>query len=119
MTEQVTITPLGGQNTDGDPLPDGTPFPLRGLVTPGNTTRRPGESGDLDTADFTVYLPLRMRLESEVPGVWEWVSVGDLLTEDFRITVRGRECVGRAQVWEEGGRGGIAVLATSATGTSA
>ena len=120
MNEQVTITPQAGHDSNGDPLPAGTPFDLAGLVAPGNTLRAAGIGGDLDEADFTVYLPLRHRRPASTPGEWEWVPVIDLLTGptgEFTIQVRDRVCDGRAQLWNGGGgRGGVVVLATSATG---
>jgi hypothetical protein len=111
MAETVTITPAGGRDSDGDPVEDGTPFDVRAMeVAPGNTLLRFGIGGDLDTVDFTVFLPLRIR-DGE-----EYVSTTEKMTEDFWIHVRGRDCRGRAQEWNSGGRGGIAVLAHSATG---
>lgn len=120
MTEQVTITPQPGHDSNGDQLAAGTPFGLSGLVAPGNTLRTAGIGGDLDEAEFTVYLPLRSRRESATPGVWEWVPVIDQLGAEFTITIRDRVCEGRAQLWDGGGgRGGVVVLATSATGKTA
>lgn len=113
MPETVTITPLGGRDSDGDPVDNGEPFEVRALeVAPGNTLRRFGIGGDLDAVDFTVFLPLRVRQDEG------YVATVDRLPKDFSIRVRGRDCLGRAQVWDSGGRGGIAVLAHSATGKS-
>lgn len=113
MAETVTITPIGGTNTDGDPAADGTAFDVRALeIAPGNTLQRFGVGGDLDTVDYTVFLPLRMR-DGET-----YVATSSKLTEDFSILVRGRKCLGRAQEWASGGRGGVAVLAHSAAGKS-
>ena len=114
MTEQVTITPMGGQNADGDPLPDGASFAVTAFeVAPGNTLLEFGIGGDLDSVDFTAYLPLRFR---DVGGFWS--PLADRLAAPFRVDVRGRSCIGRAQEWNSGGRGGIAVLCHSATGKS-
>lgn len=115
MTELVTITPLGGGDSDGNPRPAGTPFQLAALeVAPGNTLLRYGIGGDLDTVEFTVFLPLRVR--AQVGPNWIWQSVETKLTKSFAVDVRGRRCTGRAQVWNSGGQGGIAVLCLSATG---
>lgn len=114
MTEQVTITPVGGRNSDGDPTADGTPFTLTALeVAPGNTLLRYGIGGDLDTVEFTVFLPLRYRT-----AVDTYQPVAAALADDFTITVRNRVCKGRVQEWNSGGRGGVVVLAHSATGRS-
>lgn len=112
MTEQVTITPQAGLDANDDPLPAGTPFTLYGLVAPGNTSTMPGPDGDLDAVAFTVYLPLRCKLAGS------WVRTATALTEAFTITVRGNVCVGRAKEWDEGGRGGVEVLATAKTGAT-
>lgn len=113
MAETVTITPIAGYNTDGDPLSNGTPFTVPAMeVAPGNTLLRYGIGGDLDTVDFTIYLPLRVRVADAI------VVTSGALTDDFWITVRGKQCRGRAQEWSSGGRGGVAVLAHSATGKS-
>jgi hypothetical protein len=114
MPEFVTITPAGGLDAKGDPVTDGAPFTTMALeVAPGNTLLRFGVGGELDTVDFTVFLPLRIRVNDE------FVVTAEVLTEDFWITVRGRRCQGRAQLWESGGRGGVAVLAHSAKGKAA
>lgn len=115
MTERVTITPLGGLNTNGDPRSDGTPFDLVAWeVAPGNTLLQYGIGGDLDTVEFTVFLPLRIR--AQVGADWLWQPVIDKLTDSFAVDVRGRHCIGRAQEWNSGGRGGLAILCHSATG---
>lgn len=114
MAETVTIVPNAGRNSDGDPVEPGAAFDILALeVAPGNTLQRFGVGGDLDTVDFTVFLPLRVR-DGE-----SYVSTSSKLGEDFFIRVRNRNCVGRAQEWVSGGRGGIAVLAHSATGKGA
>ncbi|MGV0793023.1 hypothetical protein [Mycolicibacterium sp. XJ1819] len=116
MAETVTITPAGGRDSDGDPVADGAPFDVRAWeVAPGNTMERYGIGGDLDVVDFTVFLPLRIR-DTDAGG---YVSTVSKLTEEFWITVRERQCRGRAQEWESGGRGGVVVLAHSATGKAA
>jgi len=116
MPEIVTVTPGGGRDAKGNPVPAGTPFEVMALeVAPGNMLVRYGVGGDLSTVEFTVFLPLRMRAADPVDG---YVATVDRLTDAFSIEVRGRVCRGRAQVWDSGGRGGIAVLAYSATGKS-
>lgn len=117
MSEPVIITPKAGRDTSGDPLPAGEPFTLHGRVAPGNTTRTYQAGGDLEEADFTIHFPGRVRVE--VDGEWGWASVADLLPDDFTVELRGQVCDGRVQVWDEGGRGGVIVLASSATGRAA
>jgi hypothetical protein len=112
VTEQVTITPQAGFDAYDDPLPAGAPFQLSALVAPGDTSVQPGADGDLDTVGFTVYLPLRVKR----PG--GWVRTVTALTENFTITVRGQVCLGRVKEWDEGGRGGVEILATAATGAT-
>jgi len=115
VSELVTITPQAEPNTDGDPQPAGIPFDLFALeVAPGNTVRRFGVGGDLDSVEFTVFLPLRRR----IPETSDYQSTAEALTDNFRIMVRDRDCVGRAQVWSSGGRGGVVVLCHSARGKS-
>ena len=109
-TEPVTITPQSGLDEHDDPLPAGTPFTVNALVAPGNTTLRPGADAELDQADYTLYMPLRV----EVGG--KWVQTAIVLTEEFTVTVRGRVCVGRVKDWDLSGRGGLEVLASSKTG---
>lgn len=111
MAEQVTITPTGKRTAKGDPGTPGTPFDVLALeVAPGNTMLRFGVGGDLDTVDFTVYLPLRIRIGPD------YFRTVEKLTDDFAIDVRGRRYLGRHQEWSSGGRGVVAVLAHSATG---
>lgn len=111
MAEQVTVTPIAGRSAKGDPGPAGTPFDVQALdVAPGNTMLRFGIGGDLKTVDFTVYLPLRIRIGAD------YFRTVEKLTDDFWITVRGRRYNGRHQEWSSGGRGVVAVLAHSATG---
>lgn len=112
MTETVTITPQAGFDANDDPLPASTPFQVSGRVAPGDTTMSPGAEGDLDQVEFTVYLPLKIKLN----GGWTYTSTA--LTDNFRITVRGQVCLGRAQEWNLHGRGGVVVLATADTGTT-
>lgn len=114
MRELVTIRPDAGRDSDGDPLADGAPFDVRALeVAPGNTLRAPRTGGDLDSADFTVFLPLRIRAGDT------YVVTSTACTENFSIVVRGRTCRGRLQEWKSGGRGGCAVLALSRSGKGA
>lgn len=112
MTEVVTITPQVGIDANDDPLPGGTPFDLPARVAPGNTTARPGADGQLDTVDFTAYLPLRAK------GSTGWVRTNTLLTEKFTITIREQVCVGRAREWNDNGRGYIEVLASIKSGAT-
>lgn len=112
MTETVTVTPQSGLDAYDNPQTAGTPITLRAMVAPTDTSVEPGPDGNLDTVAFTVYLPLRIKQGSA------WVRTVSALTESFTIAVRGRTCVGRAREWNEGGRGGVEVLATSETGAS-
>ncbi len=105
--EPVVITPQSGVDANGDPLPAGSPFTVSGLVAPGNTAVRAGAAGDLDSVDFTVYLPLMIGT----------VRTAALLDGSFTVTVRGRVCVGRVKVWDGGAMGGgVEVLATARAG---
>lgn len=105
--ETVTVTPTFGYDDNGDPKPDGTPFPLTPkFIAPGNTLREFGVGGDLEQADFTVFLEL--------------TDLGKVKDDD-RITVRGNENLyARVQDWvsPRTGRGVVAILAKSGTGTS-
>lgn len=112
MSEQVTITPQAGLDANDDPLPAGTPFTLSALVAPTGTSVDLGPDGSRDSAAFTVYLPLKVKLPSG------WVRTATALTDNFTVTVRGQECVGRAREWDEGGRGGVEVLAIAETGAT-
>lgn len=113
MTESVTITPQAGLDAYDNPQDAGDSFTVRALVAPGLVSdKRFGADGDLDTVTFTVYLPLRIKLAAG------WVRTATALTDNFTITVRGHVCVGRAKEWIEGGRGGVEVLATAATGAT-
>lgn len=106
MSETVLVTPEFGIDSDGNPRTDGTPITLTPLaVAPGNTLQQPGVGGELDEADFTVFLSL--------------ADEGKVL-DDYKITVRGRECRARVQVWRSphSERDGVVVLARSATGKS-
>jgi len=110
VSEILTITPQAGLDANDDPLPASTPFTLRGLVAPTNTTVQPGADGNLDEVDFTIYLPLKIKQPSG------WTRTSALLTNNFTVTVRGQVCIGRAREWDEGGRGGVEVLATAKAG---
>lgn len=104
--ETVTVTPTFGYNDDGDPIPDGTPFDLTPkFIAPGNTLREFGVGGDLEQADFTVFLAITDR--------------GKVKDND-RIDVRGNDCYARVQDWvsPRTKRGIVAVLAKSGTGKS-
>ena len=122
MTELVTITPIGGRDSNGDPTEDGEPFDVTAIdVAPGNTMLRYGIGGDLDTVDFTVYLPLKRRvgLDTVAPPQRMVIALtGEDGAGEFGITVRGKQCRGRVQEWVSGGRGAVVVLAHSGTGRS-
>ncbi|WP_431231526.1 hypothetical protein ACQ856_18360 [Mycolicibacterium psychrotolerans] len=77
--ELVTITPKFGRDDHGQPLPDGAPFDVVArAVTPGNTAKTLGVSGEQDAADFTVVFDLATPLKD-----------GDA------VTVRGRRGIAR------------------------
>lgn len=102
-TETVTVTPTFGSDSDGDPVADGTPFDAEALVAPGNTSFGYGVQGDLDTAEFTLYLP-----------------IGTAVKDDDRIEVRGRVCTARVKEWHSmrTNRANLEVLCVSKTGAS-
>jgi hypothetical protein len=112
VSERVTITPQVGVDANDDPLPGGVPFDVWALIAPGNTAVRYGADSQLDSVDFTAYLPLRVRQPSG------WVAVSSLLTDNFTITIRDQVCVGRAREWNENGRGGIEILASIRSGAT-
>lgn len=104
--ETVTVTPLFEMDADGNPVPPGTPVMLTPIaIAPGNTTRQFGDGGELEAAEFTVYL----RLADEAK-----------IADDYQVDVRGKTCLARVQVWRSPrtGRGGVVVLCRAATGTS-
>lgn len=106
MTETVIVTPRYPRDTNGDEPPAGAPYPLTPLeIAPGNTMRRFGDDGDLEDAEFTVFLSLAD--ESKID-------------DNYGIEVRGRDCFARVQVWrsQRSGRGGVVVLAKSKSGKS-
>jgi hypothetical protein len=116
VTETVTVTPAAGIDSDGNPANTGDPVVLTPLeVAPGNLLVRHGVGGDLTGVEFTVYLPLRVRFEGA------WTSTEDLVRTGDDILVRGKQCTALVSVWrtQHGGRGGVAVLARSATGKAA
>lgn len=106
-SEPVTVTPAGGLDSDGNPLPDGTPVVVDAItVAPGNTTGQFTDAGGLDSAEFTAYLPL-----------------GSPVSNDDLILVRGRPCLARVQEWRDPWPGDLAieclvVLCKSTTGAS-
>lgn len=103
ITETVTVTPLFGMDGNGDPIPPGAPVVLTPIVVaPGNTMWQPNEGGELDEAEFTVYLQL-----ADAPKV----------ADNYGIEVRGRDCLTRVRVWNAN-PGGVEVLCRSATGAS-
>ena len=105
--ETVVVRPQVKFDSDGNPIiPDPAPVPVTLTpiaIAPGNTTRSYGDGGDLDAADFTVYLKL---------------GDADKIADDYEIQVRGRDCTARVQKWQSPrtGRGGLVVLCRSATG---
>lgn len=104
MNETVTITPSGGRDDDGNPVTGGDPVVVAPIaIAPGNTTVQFTDSGNVDSADFTVYFRLGVE-----------ISDGDV------ITVRGRDCLARVQEWINpyANHGGVVVLCTSDTGAS-
>lgn len=105
MSEPVTVTPQVSRDDDGNPVPGGAPMVLQAFaVAPGNTTVQFTDSGNVDSADFTVYF-----LESVN------INDGDL------IEVRGRTCTARVRDWVDpygSDVGGLEVLCTSDTGAS-
>ena len=118
MAETVTVTPGVGWDSDANPTTPGTPVVLTPwAVAPGNTLLVYGVGGDVDDVEFTVYLPLRTRVETS-PGLFAYAATQSLIPDESRINVRGRDCVARPQVWELRGRGGLAVLCQSKTGAS-
>lgn len=117
MSETVTITPLSGNDSDGDPITPGEPITLTPReIAPGNMLIRYGAGGDLTDIEFTVYLDLRS------PTAEGWVDTETLVRTGDEITVRGRDCLALVQVWRSqrgGDRGGVTVLAQSRTGKAA
>lgn len=104
MSETVTITPTFGRDDDGNPIANGTPVVVAPIaVAPGNTTVQFTDSGNVDSADFTVYFRLGVSVKD-----------GDL------IEVRDRDCIARVQEWVNpyANHGGVVVLCRSATGAS-
>ncbi len=117
MTETVTITPLSGNDSDGDPVTPGTAVTLTPLeIAPGNMLIKYGTGGDLTDVEFTVYLPLR------VPTATGWADVDTVVRDGDEIEVRGRRCTALVEVWRSQrgtNRGGAAVLARSRSGKAA
>lgn len=119
MSETVTVQPQVKLDAHGNPEVPGDPVVLTPLeVEPGNTLLSYGIGGDLDDVEFTVYLPLRVRT-GLVAGVATYADTTELVVDDCAISVRGRDCRARVQVWRSQRsprRGGLAVLCRSATG---
>lgn len=114
MTETVTVTPAAGIDSDGNPADAGDPVTLTPLeIAPGNQLVSHGAGGDLTSVEFTVYLPLRVRVDGAWTPIEELVHTGD------DIVVRGQRCTALVSVWRSRGRGSAAVLARSATGKAA
>ena len=105
MAETVTIFPTVGNDDNGDPLPQGAPIVVTPLeIAPGNAVNKWGVGGDMQNIEFTVFLELRHERS---------IKTGD------EMLVRGRRCLAAVQVWrsqQSPNQGGIAVLATSASG---
>jgi hypothetical protein len=93
-----------GWDSDGNPIPTGATIAVEALaIAPGNTSLTIN-TGELDEADYTVYLPL-----------------GSPITDDDLMTVRGKVCNTRVKEWRSPwtGRGGLEVLCSAITGSSA
>ncbi|AMU39239.1 hypothetical protein A3N99_02815 [Mycobacteroides abscessus] len=106
VAETITVTPKFDDDDNGDPVPDGAPFDLTPkFIAPGNTLREFGNTGDLEKADFTIYLHIRDRGK---------------VKDNYAIDVRGKNCFARVADWvsPRTSRGIVAVLAKSATGKS-
>jgi hypothetical protein len=117
MTETVAVIPTVGNDSNGDPVAQSEPITITPLeISPGNTAIRYGFGGDLTDVEFTIYLPLRVRT-----AVDTWTPTEDLVRNGDEIDIRGRRCVATVQVWrsQRSGRGGVAVLARSASGKAA
>lgn len=103
MAETVTVTPSGGgYDDDGNPIDGGDPIVLPTLgIAPGNSEVKFGDSGDTENVAFTVYMTL-----------------GQPVSDDDEITVRGVPCRARVLEWRSPrtNRGGLVVLAQSSTG---
>ena len=105
MSETVAITPAFGYDDDGNPEPTGPTIEAEAFaVAPGNTSYSYGNNGDVDTAEYTIYLP-----------------VGTPIKDDDVIIVRGRTCVARVREWRSlrTDRAALEVLCKSATGATA
>ena len=113
--QTVTVTPRFPNDTNGDPVADGDPIELTPLeIAPGNTVLRYGFGGDLDDVEFTVFFPLLVWR-----GAGEgYVHADELIKDGYGISVGDRNCTARVQKWQSqrSGRGGLVVLAHSATG---
>lgn len=105
--ETVTVTSQAGLDEDGNPTSGGIPAVVETIaIAPGNTSFAFMDSGDVDSAEFTVYLP-----------------VGSPVHDDDLITVRGRTCRARVQEWRDPWPSGeplegLVVLCRSVTGGS-
>lgn len=111
--ETVVVTPASGYDDNGDPVAPGTPVTLTPLeIAPGNTASVYNDNGILDTAEFTLYLPLRIR------EAGAFIATASVVRDDYAVRVRERNCLARVQVWQSARtkRGGVVVLCKSATG---
>lgn len=118
----ITVQTGGGLDEDGNPTASGGPVELTPLeIAPGNTVLRYGVGADLDDVQYTVYLPLRTRTAIDVAGQAEYTPTVDLIPDDSTVTVYGKPCKARTQVWQSQrgtSRGGVVVLCRSITGAS-
>ncbi len=100
--ENVTVTPNGGRDDDGNVLSGGAPFDVVAFtVEAGNTVARFGPSGEVSEAAYTIVLPLTTPLSDD-----DW------------ITVRGK--TGRARIQKHltqyAGRQRMVVLVSTVSG---
>jgi hypothetical protein len=109
--ETVEVRSASGLDSNGDPIAPGSAVTLTPLeVAPGNTARVLGDDGALDVAEFTLYFPLRVRVNGG------YTPTDTVVRDDYAVIVRDRNCFARVQKWASGGRGGVVVLCKSATG---
>lgn len=108
LMETVTVIPQSSLDSDGNPVSGGEPLVLNVFaVEPGNTAQQFGDTGDVDSVDFSVYF-----LDRLAP-----------VHDDDAIVVRGRTCRARVKEWRDPWPGdvpleGLVVLCHSTTGAS-